>query len=132
MSEFRARDVAMYRPYRDEIPWELLLEADPDEARVYGYSEAVLMRVAKHEGRAVGAYVMQPLDATRFEILNFVVAAGYRRRGLGRWLLGHAIGLAESKGARVIVLRGRAPRGIFARVGFVAEGADAVLRLVPE
>jgi N-acetylglutamate synthase-like GNAT family acetyltransferase len=131
-TDFRPRDAAIHRPYPDEIPWELLLEADPDEARVRDYVDADLMRVAKHEGQAVGVYVVRPLTATRYELLNLAVASSHRRRGLGAWLLGHAIGLAETKGGREVLVRSTPLRGLFERTGFVREDGDLLLRLTPE
>ena len=132
MSAFRPQDTNIFRPYPDEIPWELLLQADPDEQRVYDYADADYMRVAKYADEAVGVYVVRSLTATRFELCNLSVAPGFRNRGLGRWLLGHAIGIAETKGGREILVR-RAPfRGLFRQVGFVSDGADLLLFLTPE
>ncbi len=122
----------MFRPYPDEVPWELLLLADPDEDRVAGYLDADFMRVAKVDDEPVGVYVIRALTPTCYELLNLAVAPAYRRQGLGRWLLGHAIGIAESKGGREIVVPGAPLRGIFQRTGFSAEGKDLRLVLMPE
>lgn len=131
-ADFRPQDVSVYRPYPDEIPWELLALADPDESRVQGYADADLMRVAKLDDQVVGVYVISRLTPTVFELCNLAVAPGCRSRGLGRWLLGHAIGIAESKGGREILVRDAPLRGLFARLGFVTRGADLVLVLTPE
>lgn len=132
LDNFRARDATIYRPYRDEIPWELLLLADPDEDRVAGYAEADYMRVAKHGDEAAGAYVVEALTPTSFALRNIVVAPAYRNKGLGAWLLGHAIGLSESKGARQIVIPDTRPRALFSRVGFEIDGSALLLQLTPE
>ena len=132
VDRFRLREVDIYRPYPDEIPWELLHESDPVEQRVAGYVDADYMRVAKLRGDAIGVYVVRAIDATRFELCNLVVARRYRNRGLGRWLLGHAIGLSETKGGREILVREAPLRGLFARTGFVSTGADLLLVLSPE
>ena len=129
---FSARDATIYRPYPDAIPWELLYEADPDEERVAGYAELDLMRVAKYRGEVIGAYVIRKVGAVRFELCNLVVAAEYRHKGLGRWLLGHAIGLAETIGAREILLRNKAPGELFTRIGFLPCADGALLTLMPE
>lgn len=134
--DFRPQDIDIYRPYPDEIPWELLRLADPDENRVVDYADADYMRVAKVDDEAVGVYVVQALNPTVYELRNLAVAPAWRNRGLGRWLLGHAIGIAESKGGREILLR-HAPRkarwrGLFERTGFVASGDDLLLVLTPE
>jgi GNAT superfamily N-acetyltransferase len=128
VTRFRARDAEIFRPYPDEIPWELL----PDDAASDTYPENARMRVAKFDGQVIGVYVIGPVDVLCWRLLDLVVARGYRRRGLGRWLLGHAIGLAESKGAREILVQGRARRRFFASVGFEDHGADLKLTLTPE
>lgn len=133
-ADFRPQDVNLYRPYPDEVPWDLLLLSDPDEERVHGYMDADYIRVAKYEGEAVGVYVVEPETPTVYELKNLAVHPDWRGRGLGRWLLGHAIGIAESKGGREILVRqppGSA-RGLFERLGFVAEGRDYRLVLMPE
>lgn len=133
---FRPQDASIYRPYPDEIPWELLLLADPDENRVYEYADADYMRVAKVDDEPVGVYVVEALSPTVYRMRNLAVAPDWRGKGLGRWLLGHAIGIAESKGGREIVLKdapaGAGWRGLFERTGFVASGPDLLLVLVPE
>ena len=137
---FRPQDVEIYRPYPDEIPWDLLALAEPDEARLLETSEADYMRVAKFDDRAIGAYVILPESPTLYVLRNLVVDPAWRRRGLGRWLLGHAIGISESKGAREILVRSapRSARGLFERIGFrpesgdLREGADLRLVLMPE
>lgn len=130
--EFRPQDTDIYRPYPDEIPWELLQLADPDEERVRDYVDADYTRVAKYRGEAIGVYVVRALTPTRYELCNLAVAPAFRRRGLGRWLLGHAIGLSETKGGREILVRNPPLEGLFERCGFVATGDDLLLTLTPE
>jgi GNAT superfamily N-acetyltransferase len=132
LEDFRARDATIYRPYRDEIPWDLLLLADPDEDRVAEYADADYMRVAKHGDAVAGVYVVEAIAPTCFSLRNLVVAPGYRGKGLGRWLLGHAIGLSESKGAREILIPDTRPRALFSRVGFQPDGSGLLLQLTPE
>lgn len=122
----------IYKPYRDEIPWELLLAADPDEARVDAYAHTEFMRVAKLNDAVIGVYVVAAMTPTRYQLLNLSVAEGYRRKGLGGWLLGHAIGLAETKGAREIFVASTPLRGLFTKIGFAAVDADLLLTLTPE
>lgn len=133
-SDFRAQDVEIYRPYPDEIPWDLLSLGEPDEQALLDNTEADYIRVAKREDQAIGAYVIQPESSTVYVLRNLVVEPTWRRRGLGRWLLGHAIGISESKGAREILAR-RAPRDarrLFERTGFQPDGSDLRLLLMPE
>ena len=131
---FRPQDVEIYRPYPDEIPWQLLALAEADEERLFDSADADYMRVAKYRDQAIGAYVIHPESPTVYVLRNLTVDPAWRRRGLGRWLLGHAIGISESKGAREILVRQppRSARGLFERIGFRPEGDDLRLVLMPE
>ena len=128
----RPQDLYIYRPYDDEVPQDLLAAAAVDEDALAVVLERRLLRVAKLDGVAVGAYGIRPLDSTRYELVLLVVADDYRRHGFGRWLLGHAIGLAEAKGAREIVVRGQRQAHFLRRAGFEPVGDDLQLELIPE
>jgi GNAT superfamily N-acetyltransferase len=134
VAAFRPQDVEIYRPYADEVPWELLSLAETDEAQLRERADVDFMRVAKHEEEAIGAYLIQPESPTLYVLRVLAVDPAWRRRGLGRWLLGHAIGISESKGAREILVRQPPPgsRGLFLGIGFQAEGDDLRLVLMPE
>jgi ribosomal protein S18 acetylase RimI-like enzyme len=99
---FNPRDARMFRPYPEELPWDLLLEADPSRARVEAYLSDELTRIARLNDEVIGIYVLVRHEPVRFELMNIAVRSAYRGTGMARRLLGHAIGLAESKGARVI------------------------------
>lgn len=125
---FRVTDVRVYRPYPDEVPWDLLDQrsaADPTP-------DAAHTRIAKLGDVVVGVYVAEPIDPLTFRIVDLVVAEGWRRRGIGRWLLGHAIGLAESRGAREVRVTDPSPRRFFASIGFVDAGDDMRFLITPE
>jgi ribosomal protein S18 acetylase RimI-like enzyme len=102
VSAFNPRDARFFRPYPEEMPWDLLLDADPSKARIERYLNDELTRIAKLDNDVVGIYVLARHDPITFELMNIAVREAYQGHGLGRRLLGHAIGLAESKGARVI------------------------------
>jgi ribosomal-protein-alanine N-acetyltransferase len=59
-------------------------------------------------------------------ILNVAVAPGWRRRGIGRWLLRFAMGKAARAGARRALLEVRAgnaeARALYADMGFARLG----------
>lgn len=139
MSAFSARDAKILRPYADEVPWDLLEAAGGAERVLREVLQLNLLRVAKFGDQTVGGYGIRPLSPTSFELVVLTVANAFRRKGLGRWLLGHAIGLAESRGAREIVVRGqshpslaRAGSSFLAEFGFSAHGPDWLLTLTPE
>ena len=118
------RKVPIYRPYADEMPWALLPDGlaapDPD-----------LTRIAKLDGEVIGVYVVEPVNALHYRITGLVVPEHHRRQGLGRWLLGHAIGLCESKGAREISAPATRSQ-LFANRGFERTGEGHRLLLTPE
>ena len=132
MRAFRPQDTRIFRPYPDEVPWALLALAGGDEDNLAATLELDRIRVAKLDTEVAGCYAVRPLTATCFELVALAVAEGYRRHGLGRWLLGHAIGLAESKGAREVLVRGQRHRRFLATVGFEPHGPDLRLELTPE
>jgi ribosomal protein S18 acetylase RimI-like enzyme len=102
VARFEPRDARVLRPYPEEVPWDLLLDADPSRPRVESYLSNDFTRVAKLGDAVIGVYVLVRHDPITFELMNIAVRSEYRGNGLGRRLLGHAIGLAESKGARVV------------------------------
>ncbi len=129
---FKVREAEIYKPYPDEVPWELLLEGDPDETRIGGYLDQELIRVAKFRGEVIAVYVVKRLSRTQFQLANIAVAQGFRGKGLGHWLLSHAIGLAETKGAREIVVSGARSQSFFEKHGFERNGENLLLSLTPE
>jgi GNAT superfamily N-acetyltransferase len=125
-SDFDPRDVRIFQPYRDEIPWELLGEGDTMDHAV---ADGERMRVAKFSDEVIGVYVIVPQGPLSYRLELLVVADAFRRRGVGRWLLGHAIGLAESKGGRELVVSTRGNVRLFVAAGFETHRA-AELRLL--
>lgn len=134
MSGFEARKVELFRPYPDEVPWELFAQAGIDDDAVRELLSLDFVRVAKHQGRVVGAYGLRALEPTRYELVALVVEPAYRRQGLGRWLAGHAIGLAETKGGRHILARPAVGPGrrFLEQLDFQPDGNRLLLTLTPE
>ena len=78
------------------------------------------IRIAKHDATVIGAYRFQPINALMYQILSLRVIEPYRGRGIGRWLLAHALGVIESKGGRVIAAQNNAANQLFHRHGLPA------------
>ncbi len=123
MSRFDPRKVPVFRAYRDEIPWELMPRDD---------IEPEWVRVAKLDGEVIGVYAVHPLSRVEFCIDVVAVAPPFRGQGLGSWLLRHAMGVCETKGAQQIVTDGEPGTSMFALAGFVADGGCLRLTLIPE
>ena len=96
------------------------------------FSDATLVRVAKFADAVVGVYAIRPLSPLAFRLEVLVVTKAFRRRGVGRWLLGHAIGLAESKGGRELAVSDGQARRFFLSAGFVACDGGLKLTFTPE
>ena len=127
MKDFTYRDIDIYRPWDDEIPWRDVGEdANPDG-----------IRVAKLNGEIVGGYYLETLPDSRFVIRAWFVYEPFQRHGVGHWLLGHALGLAESYGGRVVGLdlgSAAAPwlGDYLQRIGFEDEAGCLKFELTPE
>ena len=117
------RDVTVYRPFPGEVPVDLVgADAPPDDVRIAKLDEP--------PRRIVGAYRLAQVDAARFEIVALTVYPAYRGLGIGRWLLGHALGIAESRGARAVDADG--PDGFLLPAGFKRRKCGFRLDLTPE
>jgi N-acetylglutamate synthase-like GNAT family acetyltransferase len=122
----------MFRPYPEEAPWALLAEAGSAAEMLEDSLDLDLVRIAKLEGQIVGAYALRELTPICFELVALAIRADSRSQGCGRWLLGHALGLAESRGGQAVRVRGQRHAGFLARVGFVPDGSDLLLEFTPE
>ncbi len=126
------RDVEMFRPYANEFPEALLLDAGADETCLARWQSAEMVRIAKIDDEIVGCYAMDRGEGLEFRLHGVVIAPAQRKQGLGRWIVGHAIGVAESKGARHLHLTELGGSRCFERMGFVRAGTGARFDLIPE
>lgn len=85
---------------RSAAPLELLLLADPSEARVRAYLSTSRCFVASIEGAVVGACVVQPRGSGAHEIMNIAVHPDRQRCGHGTALLKSVIEIFRMEGAR--------------------------------
>ena len=90
------RDYQVFRAVGDDLPETL---ATAYRAHAQGSD---ILRVAKHNGAVIGAYAMTAPESgeTEFTLQMLNVLPPYRGNGIGRWLVGHAIGVAETKGGQ--------------------------------
>lgn len=109
------------RASRDDVPALAALEADCfphpwtlvqfEEEVSYGPPGAVLVLRTPAPGgpsRGIRAYCVYRLTLDEMEILDVAVRQGWRREGLGRWLLRFALAKAARTGARRAFLEVRA------------------------
>ena len=108
----------------------LRIRRTPDASLPWQGADPEWTRIAEYGDTEVGAYELKRLGPTRFGIVGIEVREDFRGRGIGRWLLCHAIGTAESSGAREI---DAAPNErFFEHHGFRPEADVLRLRLTPE
>jgi GNAT superfamily N-acetyltransferase len=132
----------LFRPYADEVPWHLF---DEHPAAVPGFDEIVqeclddrpgrYLRVAKRDDAVVGVYLMRLLPGTQprsFELCYLLVVPSERSQGLGRWLLRHAMGIAESKGGESLAARPGAVNRFLEARGFARTGDVLSFAFTPE
>ncbi len=102
------RNIEFFRPKPEDLPWELLAAGSAQTSLETLRSSLDLdyTRVASRiePPATIGIYSMRRIDERRFEMLSVAVAEGCEHQMLGRRLLGHALGLAESKAAREVML----------------------------
>jgi len=67
------------------------------------YSDATFL-VARHEGRIIGSGALVPRNERTAEIVRMSVAAGCRRKGIGRMILKSLVEHARQDGYQRIVL----------------------------
>lgn len=118
------RDVTIYPPFPGEVPTHLVGEGAADEVRI----------AKTADGRVVGAYRLARAAPCRFAIKALAVCEGFRGVGIGRWLLGHAVGVAESRGGRMVDAPEAldAPAAFLRKSGFERAAGGFRLRLEPE
>jgi len=102
------RNIEFFRPKACDIPWQLLASGAANHS--LNELEQVLdmdyTRVANRiePAATIGVYSMLPIDEQRFELISVAVAPEIEHQLVGRRLLGHALGLAESKAVLEVML----------------------------
>ncbi len=97
------RALQLLSPRADTIPWALLATTGISQAALAAQLDAGgLLRVALLADEPVAAYVLSQTSPTAFVLHALAVPAARQGQGIGRWMLGHAIGVTESKGGRTL------------------------------
>lgn len=136
MTRITLRNTEFYRPLPQELPWDLIAagSARHDLAALQKLVDLDYTRIVclLEEGTTLGIYSMRGLSETRFELLSLSVVTEHEHQLLGRRLLGHALGLAESKAGRDVELEvcadNRRVLDMVQRYGFVQAEPIAPLK----
>jgi len=87
---------------KDEIPYELLLLADPSRDIVDEYLQRGICYGAYIDNKVVGVYVMIKTRPLTLELVNIAVSEEYQGRGIGKTLVLSAIDMAKEENAKVL------------------------------
>ncbi|MGN7991482.1 GNAT family N-acetyltransferase [Chitinophaga sp. 22308] len=88
----------------DELPYDLLLLADPSREIIDSYIRDSRVYVALIGDVRVGVYVLTPLEDKKAEVKNIAVHESWQGRGLGKQLLTDAAIKARDLGFRTLVI----------------------------
>ncbi|GCC51728.1 N-acetyltransferase [Chryseotalea sanaruensis] len=89
---------------QDEIPFNLLLLADPSKENINKYIFSADIYTVKKEGLIIGCYVLQSVNRESIEIKNIAIEPAYQGKGVGTHLLNHAFEIAKTKGFEKILI----------------------------
>ena len=126
------RTIDVFRAYANEVPEDLLWAEGMSEAGVEDWLGADVIRVAKRGEEVLAMYAMDPGDGVTYVLYGVVVTPAARKQGLGRWMVGHAIGVAESKGARHVLVPVMQAQRFFRAIGFEPSSTGLLFDLIPE
>ncbi|SMF09127.1 Acetyltransferases [Alteromonadaceae bacterium Bs31] len=87
-----------------DIPFDLLLEADPSEQSVRSYLDSGLVFAAVRNKAIVGVCVVALESETRAELFNISVSKAFQKQGVGTKLLEFVLGELRLKGIRRVEL----------------------------
>ncbi|MDQ0207596.1 GNAT family N-acetyltransferase [Alkalicoccobacillus murimartini] len=86
----------------EEIPWTLLLAADPSRELVKKYVAQGDSFVAERDGEIVGVIVLLPITPMKQEIMNIAVAEDVQGQGIGKRLIEYVLKAAVKKNLQVV------------------------------
>lgn len=88
----------------DELPYDLLLLADPSREIIDSYIRDSRVYLALIGDVRVGVYVLTPLEDKKAEVKNIAIHESWQGRGLGKQLLTDAAIKARDLGFRTLVI----------------------------
>jgi ribosomal protein S18 acetylase RimI-like enzyme len=96
----------LVRPLKDDenIPYELLLLADPSKEMIDVYLKHSRVFVATLNANIIGAFVFFPLSANSVEIKNIAVKSELQGKGVGQLLLDYATEAARKENFKSICI----------------------------
>ncbi len=117
------------RTGEDDIPYDLLLLADPSREMVDDYIGRGDCYLAYADGELVGEFVLVATHPRTLEIVNVAVRESRQGQGIGKALVRKAIEIARAAGAAALEIgtanSSLGQLGLYQRCGFRIVGVDA-------
>jgi ribosomal protein S18 acetylase RimI-like enzyme len=88
--------------FEDEIPWNLLLTADPSVEHIKKYLADGLCFLAFLNQQLIGVFVLVETAPNTYELMNIAVDEKFQGRGLGKRLVHRAKLEVRQRGASVL------------------------------
>lgn len=89
--------------YLSEIPYDLLLLADPSQQSVDEYLEHGDCYVM-NRNNPIGVYILVKIDSDTIELANISIKKQYQGQGIGKELIKHAIKSARINSAKKLIV----------------------------
>jgi len=87
-----------------QIPYELLLLADPSKDLIDEYLKSSEVFAARQNDQILGIAVLFPLTTETVEIKNIAVLPEFQGQGIGQYLIGKLVAVATLKGQKSIAI----------------------------
>lgn len=114
----------------EEVPYHLLLEADPSRELVDAYLKDGKLRLAFLNVDLVGVYVLRINADQKAEIMNISIDKNLQGRGFGKQLILDAVNTAKSLGAsELIVATGNSS---ISQLAFYQKCGFRISKIVPD
>lgn len=113
---------------KEDIPYNLLLLADPSEEAIEYYLERGYCYIAHLDKKIIGAYVLLPTRPFTIELINLAIDEEYQGKGYGKKLIQHSIDIAKSKNYKVMEVgtgnAGIKQLALYQKCGFTITSVD--------
>ena len=97
-------DIKIEKSNEKNVPWELLLLADPSKEAIEKYIHSGECYVAFQDGKIIGAYVLLRRVESIMEIMNIAVKEEMQNKGIGKLLIADAARRAKDKGMKKLLV----------------------------
>ncbi len=89
---------------QEEIPYQLLLLADPSKKNIDTYILGADIYIAEKEEKIIACYVLKAVNSNTIEIKNIAVDPANQGKGIGKILLNNACETAKKNGFKNIII----------------------------